>query len=60
MNKYKMCNGERISISERNKKIRNAKKEKLQKQLNEFDYNFCEDCYRSGGVYISRQMSKNG
>jgi hypothetical protein len=53
MNYYKTSNGERISKSEIDSKVRKAKAEKLEDQCDEeYSYNFCEKCGRSSGVYL--------
>jgi 5-methylcytosine-specific restriction endonuclease McrA len=53
-NKYKMSNGEKVTKSFVDRKVREAKKEKLDQQLEEHGYNFCEEpeCGRSGGTYL--------
>lgn len=52
MNHYKTSTGERIGKSEIDRRIREAKEKKLNLQLEEHGYNFCEDCGRSGGEYL--------
>jgi len=52
MNYYRKSNGERISKSEIDSKVRKAKAEKLEEQREEYSYNFCEECGRSSGVYL--------
>ena len=53
MNHYWMSDGELISQRRIDAKIRKAKKQKLDAQVNEFGYNFCEDCGRNGnGTYL--------
>jgi len=44
MNYYKTSLGERISKKEINKRIREVKALKISQQLNEYGYNFCQDC----------------
>jgi len=52
MNYYRKSNGDRISKSEIDSKVRKAKAEKLEEQREEYGYNFCEQCGRSSGVYL--------
>ena len=52
MNHYKTSSGERIPKSTIDKRIREAKKEKIQQQLDEYGYNFCEKCGISSGVRL--------
>lgn len=46
MNYYYLSNGQKMSKSEIDKKISQAKKLKWQMQLDKFGYNFCENCKR--------------
>lgn len=52
MNHYRTSTGESLSKGQIDRKIRKAKKEKLQKQKIEHGYNFCEDCGKSSGTYL--------
>ena len=54
MNHYRCTNGDKVSKSTIDYRIRKAKKKKVQMQLNEFGYIFCEekDCGASAGVYL--------
>ena len=47
MNHYRTSTGERISKLEIDKRVRQAKKEKLQEQFEKYGYNFCEECLRN-------------
>ena len=44
MNTYATSTGERFSQSQIERKITEAKAKALEKQRDEFDYNFCEQC----------------
>lgn len=44
MNSYRCSNGERFTQSQIERKITQAKGLALEKQLDDFDYNFCYDC----------------
>lgn len=44
MNHYFTSSGERISKQEIERRVSEAKKQKLQMQFDERGYNFCEDC----------------
>lgn len=52
MNSYKTSWGERIPQNKIEKYIKEAKREKLDDQLEEWGYNFCEDCGVSSGTYL--------
>lgn len=52
MNHYKTSSGERIAKSVIDSRVRKAKKEKIDCQLEEFGYNFCEECRISSGTYL--------
>lgn len=47
MNHYTTSAGERVSKAEIDKRVRQAKFEKLQAQTIDYGYNFCEDCKRN-------------
>jgi membrane protease subunit (stomatin/prohibitin family) len=47
MNTYQTSNGERFTQSQIERKITEAKAKALEKQCNEHDYNFCENCGRN-------------
>lgn len=48
MNTYRCSNGERVTQSQIDRKIREAKAEKLRLQFEEYSYNFCEECGSNG------------
>lgn len=52
MNSYSKSNGERVSKSVIDRLVRSAKNQLIVNQVNEFGYNFCEDCKRSSGDYL--------
>ena len=52
MNYYRCSDGSKVAKSVVDYRIREAKKEKLALQLEEFGYNFCEECKRSSGIYL--------
>ena len=52
MNHYYTSDGERVSKSVIDKRVRDAKSNALSEQFWEFGYNFCVDCLRSSGVYL--------
>lgn len=45
---YKTSDGQRVEKSVIDHRTREAKKKRLDWQLSEFNYNFCEDCGRNG------------
>ena len=47
MNYYKTSIGEKFTTAEIKTKMRVAKAKALEKQFEEFDYNFCEQCGRN-------------
>lgn len=47
-NSYKCSDGTRISKAQIDRNVRRAKEEVLQDQENEFGYNFCVECMKSG------------
>ena len=49
-NSYKCSDGTRVSKKTIDQRVRNAKKQKLQRQLDQFGYTFCEKCSISSGV----------
>jgi len=49
MNHYYTSKGERVSKSRIDALVRNAKEKALSLQRDEFGYNFCVECKRSGG-----------
>jgi hypothetical protein len=60
MNTYKKSNGERITKSTIDYRVRKAKEEKLNSQIIEHGYNFCEDCKtNSGYLDCSHEISVN-
>ena len=52
MNHYYTSDGDRVSKSVIDKRVRKAKSNALSEQFWEFGYNFCVDCLRSSGVYL--------
>lgn len=52
MNSYKTSNGDRIKQTKIDCLIRKAKETKVNDQLEEYGYNFCESCGVSSGVYL--------
>jgi len=52
MNYYRKSNGDRISKSEIDSKVRKAKAEKLEEQREEYGYNFCDTCSKSSGTFL--------
>ena len=52
MNHYYTSKGERISKSRIDALVRIAKEKALTLQRDEFGYNFCVECKRSGGVRL--------
>lgn len=58
MNHYYTSDGERISQDTIDRRIRNAKRVKLEQQRRVDGYNFCEDCGRSGGTYLDCSHDK--
>ena len=47
MNTYKSSTGERYTQNQIDRKITEAKAKVIQNQINEYGYNFCEDCGRN-------------
>ena len=52
MNTYSTSTGERIKKSVIDEKIKQAKAKKLEQQLDDWGYYFCEDCSVSTGTYL--------
>lgn len=52
MNTYSTSNGERFTQAQIDRKIRQAKAQLIENQLNDFGYNFCEQCGKSRGDYL--------
>ena len=48
MNTYSTSTGERFSQSQIERRITDAKAKALQNQIDEFGYNFCEQCGKNG------------
>ena len=48
MGYFRCSNGARISKNEIDKRVREAKIQKLAEQKNEFGFNFCSDCQKYG------------
>ena len=53
MGNFKISTGDKVSKQKINTLTNQAKGNKLEAQFNEFGYNFCEECLRSGGVRLS-------
>ena len=51
-NTYQLSNGDRITKSVIDSRIRKAKSEVLDNQMKEFGYNFCIQCNASSGVML--------
>lgn len=47
MNFYKTSTGEKFTTEQIESKMKFAKAKALEKQFNEYDYNFCEQCGRN-------------
>ena len=47
MGSFWMSNGERVKKSIIDRRVRQAKRVKLENQLETWGYNFCEDCFRN-------------
>ena len=47
MGTYRTSSGERVKKSVIDRRVREAKKQKLANQLETWGYNFCEDCFRN-------------
>lgn len=47
MNTYKTSDGERVTQSQIESRMRKAKEQLIQNQLDEFGYNFCTECHRN-------------
>ena len=47
MNFYKTSDGLRVSKATIDRRVRNAKKWKVQIQFDELGYNVCEDCFKN-------------
>ena len=52
MNTYSTSSGERLIKSVIDARVRKAKQRKIDTQLLEFGYNFCEKCGVSSGTYL--------
>jgi hypothetical protein len=48
MNTYKLSDGTRMTKSEIDRRVKQAKKQAIENQLNEFGYNFCQECVSYG------------
>jgi len=61
MNSYKLSSGQRIAKSVIDRKVREAKRQKIRQFLDLHGYLFCEDCGKSSGGYLdcSHQISVN-
>jgi hypothetical protein len=56
MTHYKTSNGIRLSKTYIDRQIVLAKKQKLEVQLEEYSYNFCEECQISGYPKAANEM----
>jgi hypothetical protein len=52
MTTYSTSSGERFKKSVIDVKVKRAKATKLEEQLDEYGYNFCEVCHKSSGTYL--------
>lgn len=52
MNTYSDSEGNRYTQSQIDSRIRKAKAQLLENQINDFGYNFCEQCGKSRGDYL--------
>jgi hypothetical protein len=52
VNTYSTSDGTRFTQSQIERKITQAKAKALEKQFDEYQYNFCEDCGISQGTYL--------
>jgi len=54
MNYYRTSSGERVSKSEIDRRVREAKKKKIALMLEQYGYIFCEDCNvnANSGVFV--------
>jgi len=52
MNHYYTSDGDRVSKSVIDKRIRKAKAVLIENQTEEYGYNFCDECGVSSGVYL--------
>ena len=52
-NTYQLSNGERITKSQIDSRVRKAKAEVLDIQMRDYGFNFCVECQRSSGVRLS-------
>jgi len=61
MNSYKDSHGNSIPKNVIDRRVRLAKQEKLNEQINEHGYHFCEHCGISSGTYLdcSHDISVN-
>ena len=48
MNTYKCSNGDRITKAEIDRKVREAKRQLIENQINDYGFNFCEECALNG------------
>ena len=67
MNRYKCSDGSWITKAGIDRKVKDAKRQVLQSQIDNWGYNFCEDCKRSSGVVFTcahetsvNECQKNG
>lgn len=59
MTTYRMSNGDRVSKSTIDYRVRETKKELIQDQLEEFGYNFCTDCGKNDCLPIDCSHEKS-
>lgn len=52
MSSYRLSNGDFIKKSVIDARVRKAKEQKVNSQLEEFGYSFCESCGISSGTYL--------
>jgi hypothetical protein len=48
VNTYKTSDGNRVTKAEIERRVRQAKKQVIENQLNQHGYNFCEECIKDG------------
>ena len=52
-NSYRLSNGDRITKSQIDARVKKAKAIVLDNQMKDYGFNFCEVCQRSSGVRLS-------
>ncbi len=54
---YHTSDGERISKTEIDHRVREVKRQKLEEQLNDYGYNFCVECVKKTINYLPDSMN---